>query len=112
MAFPALSAAPTGCQMEFIDDTIRSPFEAGYTQTRPRFTRHTRKFAVKYIMDSTDLAAINAHADTVRGSVIFSWSHPVTAVAYNVRYKEQPKSEPILNSKGALHAVEFSLEEA
>lgn len=112
MAFPTLSQAPVSCTTEIVDDTIKSQSEAGYVQTRPRFTRRMHKFAgIRYILEAADMALLMAHADTVKGSTIFAWTHPTSAVTYNVRYSPQPKSEPMLNAPW-LYSVEFGLEEA
>ncbi len=72
--------------------TISSPFEAGYRQTRPRFTRQPWRFALAWEecpLSVTDYAALKAFFDTVNfGAGIFTWTHPFTGTSYDVRFVE------------------------
>jgi hypothetical protein len=114
MAFPTLSAAPRSCPESVIDDTIKTDTEAGYVQTRPRFTKIRRTFGpIQYLLNRADRDLLVAHDESVKGSTIFTWTHPITGTSYNVRYKSdgRVKTEPLLDSSPRLFSAEFSLEE-
>lgn len=116
-AFPTISSTFTDFPQDPVDDTIDSTSEAGYKQTRPRFTRAIRVFGpCKLIVNSTDNATLIAFDATVKGSSIFTISHPITAEVLNVRFKKDGrlKSEPILgtNPGDRQFSIEFMLEEA
>lgn len=58
--------------------------------TRPRFTRARRTFKLNYkALTDADKALLDTFffTSTSRGSVIFSWTNPITSAAYNVRIK-------------------------
>lgn len=116
-AFPTISSAFMTFPEEPVDDTIDSPSESGYVQTRPRHTRVRRKFGpVKLIVNSTDNATLIAFDKSVRGSSIFTVVHPITSEVLNVRFKKDGrlKSDPIIGTNPAQRkfSIEFSLEEA
>ena len=72
------------------DGLISSSPEAGYIQTRPRFTRTRRTFRPLYKgLSDADKALLDAfyYTETSRGSVVFAWTHPITATSHNVRIK-------------------------
>ncbi len=77
------------------DSTIRSGYEAGYEHTRPRFTRTRRKFTIKYQnILADDKEDLEDFVDTVReGADIFTWTHPLTSITYNVRFDPIPRFE-------------------
>jgi len=79
--FPSLSRKPLGADFKeriSNDPTIRSPKEAGYVQTRARFTRVIMQYEVVYD------GITKAERDTVKafekqvgvGSAAFTWTHP------------------------------------
>ena len=115
-AFPTLESAFQSFPEQPVDDTISSESEAGYTTTRPRFTRVRRTFGpVKMILTRADRDALVAFDATVRGSSIFTLAHPDTGEVLNVRFasKGRVKVEAILSTHpdSRLYAAEFSLEE-
>ncbi len=116
-AFPTLSADFQSFPEQPVDDTISSPSEAGYTTTRPRFTRQRQTFGpVKMILDRADRDVLVAFDATVKGSSIFTLAHPETSEVLNVRFKSdgRVKTEPIMGSRPDVRVfvAEFSLEEA
>ena len=116
-AFPTLESAFQSFPEQPVDDTISSESEAGYTTTRPRFTRVRRTFGpVKMILTRADRDTLVAFDATVRGSSIFTLAHPDTGEVLNVRFasKGRVKVESILSTPpdARLYAAEFSLEEA
>lgn len=88
MAFPTLTSKPVYPITETrADNAIRSETEAGYTLTRPRFTRSRRNFAVAYRnISSTDRGLLVAHFDEATTSSVFSWTNPADSTVYQVRY--------------------------
>ncbi len=71
-----------------IDPTIRSPKEAGYVQTRAKFTRLTETFHVKIVgLDETDRDTLwDFERSMGVGSDIFAWTHPSRSVSYDTRF--------------------------
>ena len=89
--FPTLSVQPllTDFAEEPEDSTIRSDFEGGYLQTRPRFTRDRKTFGpVAYLnLTDGDKASLESFYDTVKCASIFAWIHPRTGATKNGRFK-------------------------
>ncbi len=71
-----------------VDPAIRSTSEGGYTTSRARFTRLTRKWTIHYEWTTT----VNKDAikvfETARvgGSESFTWTNPMDSTAYTVRF--------------------------
>ncbi len=99
MAFPVLSTTPLvdGYEDGLQDgSTIESPKEAGYVQTRPRFTREREQRHVIYSgLTAADVALLKAHQATVHiAADSFSWTDPFTATVYTMRYGGPIKFKP------------------
>ena len=90
-AFPTLSMIPTfplDPDGSIEDAVIRSPMTAGYSQTRPRYTRSRRGFGVNYRdLPDADVALLRTFEITTlrNGADSFTWVHPITAVSYTVQ---------------------------
>jgi len=89
--FPVLSRVP-GYPLdpdgELDDAAVRSPFDAGYEQTRPKFTRARRTWGINYRnLPDADVAILRAFelVTLVNGSDSFTWVHPLTGDSYGVR---------------------------
>lgn len=119
MAFPVLSINPLVEPFEqtaALDPTIRSEQEAGYVQTRPRFTRVPRKWHIAYSgLPLADKSALESHEISVNfGAGMFSWTNPIDGATHNVRYlgsiKFKPENgfDPLGNHSWS---AEFDLEE-
>jgi phage-related protein len=70
--------------------------EGGYVYTRPRHTRRPRKtFQFKFVdISETERETIQDFWDARRGgSGAFNWTHPITAVIYNVRFDPETELE-------------------
>ncbi len=98
--FPTLSKAPVyPLSWSKEDNTIRTPFEAGYQQTRSRFTRTRRKWAIQYEnLTSADAVLLDAFADgdDIDGATgSFTWVEPITEVSRTVRFQEYPKKSVV-----------------
>lgn len=109
--YPTLSTAPSYPIVEQRSDpTIKSEFDSGYMQTRPRYTRKKMVFNVNYDdIPNSDKGTLETFVDTVRGGAdYFNWTHPLTSTVYSVRFKETPQFELKLLNRWA---VSFVLEQ-
>jgi len=112
--FPTLSSAPLISAWEekaAFDPTLRSPFEAGYIQTRPKFTRIPYHWHVAYgDLSDTDKGTLKTFENTVKvGSDSFNWTNPTNSTVYSVRFLA-----PILfrlAADGEVWSAEFDLEQ-
>jgi hypothetical protein len=110
MAFPTLSKPPGyPLPVERIDNLIESPPESGLVITRNRFPRQRRKWSPRFEnLTQADHNLIEAHANTVGCSGIFTWAHPVSG-QYNVRYeKGSPKYQVVGYDGGYLYGYEMT----
>ena len=78
--FPVLSVAPERpLTRSWVDNMIKDSSDAGYTYSRPRYTRLKRKFSITYVaLVSADIADVDAFIETIRGADAFTWVHPTT----------------------------------
>lgn len=94
--FPTLSQAPDfplDPDGEIEDLVLRSGAEAGYEQTRPRFTRARRTWGVNYLLlPDADVTLLRAfETSTLRnGADSFTWTHPLGGT-YTVRLAQPIK---------------------
>lgn len=111
MAFPNLSAKPRTCPSTQVDNTVRSPVEAGYVLTRPRFTRQLYKFGpMEIVCDATDKGLFEAFYQTVWTSTIFDWTHPISGTVYKVRFDAPPTITPLEGRKAnRYYTIDFTL---
>lgn len=114
-AFPTLSKPPSyplDPDGDIDDGILRSPKEAGYDQTRPRFTRTRRTWGVTYKgLPDADVVTLRAFEITTlrNGADLFTWAHPLEGNSYTVRL-----AAPIKFQRAGipLHAnVSFTLRE-
>lgn len=111
-AFPVLTITPAyPIQRKRRDNTIKSESEAGYIQSRPRFTRKTSEFGpLDYQpLTAAEKVQIEALHDQVGCSALFTWTMPVEGSTHNVRFKEEPTFKLI---GPGMWSCSFSLEEA
>lgn len=99
--FPTLLSLPTyPLEEEREDGTIRTPYEAGYEHTRPKFSRRGRKtWRVRYIyIPTADKDTLDAFITTVReGAYTFTWVNPQSAESIGVRFGEIPRFSYVIN---------------
>lgn len=114
MDFPTLEGCVRSITEQAIDDTISSSAEAGYVTTRPRFTRVRQTIPVKMTISASDKVTLQAFDASVRGSVIFNWTHPISSNVMQVRFKsdDRPLFTPIGTASNRHYEVSFTLEEA
>jgi len=74
------------------NSVLRSKFEGGYVQTRPRFTRARRVWQITYNqLSSANKILIDNFIDTVLGGAdSFTWTNPQNSTSYTVRFKDNP----------------------
>ena len=117
--FPSLTGVPANPDvLEFQDSistnpTIRTPKDAGYQQTRSRFTRYPRAWRIVYNgIITTDKNLIRTHEEERGvGGNSFTWTNPEDDVAYTVRFIRPIMYQPWENTNYTRWIVSFDLEE-
>ena len=116
--FPTLTITPTirgWKESKAVDPTLRVQTEAGYAQTRAKFTRITKKWgAIQYSgMFDSDKALISAFEETVKvGSDSFTWTNSEDNASYTVRFLAPIEYElTYKNGNEKQWSVSFQLEE-
>lgn len=93
LAWPNISPPVYGMEEAPEDAVIRSEMEAGYEQTRARFTRNRSTFTLKWsALSAADTAALLTFYKTTAGNgiALIDWTHPATSATHVVRFKEPP----------------------
>jgi len=112
--FPTLATVPSfplDPDGEIEDAVLRSPFTGGYELTRPKYTRSRRIWGLRYpMLTPADKNTLFTFEQTTlrNGADSFTWTHPVTATAYTVRFAAPIKYHYFDRNK---FAVDFSLRE-
>jgi len=91
MAWPSIGTPQIILAESSRASTIRSPFEAGYMQTRARFTRMPKRFELHWNhLSAADLATLRTYYEStvVGGANAFDWTHPTTSTVYSCRFAE------------------------
>jgi len=88
-SFPSSLPDPEvhGLEEDYNKTAVRTEFEAGYVQSRARFTRARRTWSKIYWtgLSSSDLSTLLTFFNTYQGDS-FTWTHPITSVEYTVRF--------------------------
>lgn len=85
-AFPSIMAPSFPLDEATFKPQIRTEFEAGYVQSRPRCTRARSRFELTWkAMPEADLATLRTFFETYQGDN-FDWTHPTSATTYDVRF--------------------------
>lgn len=93
------------------DGVIRSQFENGAEQSRLRFSRDRIDYQLRWTrMTTTDKGSLTTFFDTttVRGSLSFNWTNPITSVTKEYRFTGPPKITAV---DVGFWAVEFQIRE-
>jgi hypothetical protein len=91
------------------DVVIRTSFDSGIDQVRPRFTTGVRDMPMQLLLTTAQLATFDAfYTSTIFGSLAFDWKHPRTGLTAEFRFKERPG--PYQPLTGDLWRVPFILE--
>lgn len=90
---------------------IQKEFEAGYSQTRPRYTRAKKRFTLRWdYMPTTEVDLLrDFYEDDAVGGAAFTWQHPISGAYHAVRFTEDELICTRLSA--AWWAVEVRLEE-
>lgn len=91
MSYPDIKA-PKSIKKTPVDNTLRSPTEAGYVQARPRTTRPIYDFDVSLFLPEADKILLEAHDVSETGASIWSWYCNLDATTYQVRYTKRVSS--------------------
>lgn len=96
-----------------VDPTIRSPKEAGYVQTRSRYTRLPRTHHVVYRgLTNTDKESIRTHEiERGVGGASFTWVAPDRVTTLTVRFASPAIYTPFDETNYKFWNVEMELEE-
>ncbi len=87
---------------------LRSSSDSGYVMTRRVFTRTPKLFSVNYSnLNITEHDELETFIDTFGTSLNFNWTHPLSGVVYDVRFKVRPT----LTGTGPLWFMDAELEE-
>lgn len=93
--YPTSLPAPMGGTLEegSVDPWVQDQGEVGAPRRRKRFTRTLHQFPFKLRLTDAQKAALLAfYDDTLDDGVeIFNWTHPTTAVVYEVRFSSRPR---------------------
>lgn len=82
-AFPDICPPQTPLKDPLYKPKVRTEFENGTVQSRPRFTRAKKKFVLKWEKISReDRETLEAFFDAI-GADVFVYTHPVTGRQYN-----------------------------
>jgi len=87
MAWPSIAAPTYTTGGEIYLPIIRTEFEGGYVQSRPRATRWTRRWNLVWTaMTEADFQTFEAYFRTMRTTD--TWTEPVTSTSYTFRFSE------------------------
>jgi hypothetical protein len=90
-SFPTLSRPPDfPLTQTWEDSTLATKSDAGYVQTRQRFTKERKKWSFKYTnLTEQDVIDIRAFVTLVKGKAdIFTWTDPTNGTSYSVRFED------------------------
>lgn len=111
LQFPSLEVSPKlPVPKTPRSNCISSPVDAGYSQRRPRFTRPVYDFGqVEYpVLTTAEKDLIEAHFNTVKCTVAFDWTMPMTTETYAVYFKDPG---PVFSPVGpGIWSATFNLE--
>jgi len=84
--WPAISPPAYGLEEEVYRPHVRSEFEVGYVQSRPRSLRSVRRWRLSWdLLSESDYQLLKTFFETYQGGS-FTWTHPVSAVQYTCRF--------------------------
>jgi len=108
MAFPTI-AAPKSIKRTPVDNTLRSPTDAGYVQARPRTTRKIYDFEVSLLLSTAHRILLEDYYDLVGGATIFSWYCTKYNTTYQVRFTK-PVSSSVNPEQKNYYDVSFAVQ--
>jgi len=109
MTWPTIQAPSFPLEEEIIKPQIKTEFEAGYAQSRPRATVAKRRFRLVWkAMPDADFTSLASAFASDQGSA-FTWTHPSTSSSYTVRYAEDGLRSTLQTT--GLRSVSVTLEQ-
>lgn len=98
-----------GFSLTLPDNLLRTTMDVGPAKVRRRTTSNVTKVQGSMLLSTTDLAAFQTFYITTLsyGVTQFTWVHPITGVACDMRFTEPPKYSP---ASGDYVDVQMSLE--
>lgn len=90
----SLPVAQDGSLVEgYFESFVSDQPEVGAPRRRKRFTRALRRFSFTMVLTTAQVATLRTFIDTTsdRGVLEFNWTHPITAVAYEMRFDGLPE---------------------
>lgn len=90
----SLPVALVGTLQEIVGESfVSDPAQIGAARRRKRFTRILKTFMFRLTLTNAEAAALRTFVDTTSdgGVLEFNWTHPVTAVAYEMRFASLPQ---------------------
>ena len=110
MAFPDIQH-PSRIEVSHHRKKVRSDFEAGYVQQRPRWTRSRKKFNLRWdLLPEADLTTLLDHFDNNQGST-FNWTHPIRNTTYTVMYSGDSINYDLSADRVKYYSASVELEE-
>lgn len=110
-AWPSIQAPSYPLAITPEDAVIRTEFDAGYQQTRPRFTRNRKTWGLKWTaMPEADwVTLLNFFVSTLaNGAGITDWTIPGTSSVYAVRFTKPPVASVVAPN---IYQVEVEIRE-
>jgi hypothetical protein len=92
--FPTLSINPSYPIGETREDSaIVTEFDAGYDQSRAKYSRVRYIFTINYkLIPSADKTLLTTFITTVNGRAdAFNWTHPQSSTVYSVKFNKIPE---------------------
>jgi len=110
MSWPSIQAPSYPLEEIVFKPQIKSEFESGYVQSRPRATIAKRRFTLRWKAMSDAHFSSLCSAFTADVGSTFSWNHPATGSAYTVRYTSDSIESSV--TVPGYRQVQLSIEEA
>ena len=93
--FPTTLTAPTEGDFKenYLETRVMDQGQVGSPRSRNRFTRGLERFSFSMNLTDAQKAILDTFYITTlsRGVEIFNWTHPTTAVVYEVKFSVRPK---------------------
>lgn len=94
--FPSIAGPGSLTQDDYLPQ-VKTEFEAGYVQSRPRHTRARHVFKLSWnAVTAADYATLEAFFEAQQGNT-FTWTHPVSETEYTVRFADDRLSPEFIS---------------
>ena len=105
-AFPTIQIPDYPMGEDTYVPQVRTEFDSGYVQSKARFTRSRKVFTLNWkAMTAANFATLDAFL-VANAGIAFTWTHPLTAVAYSVRHRDDSlKSQVVRRDRRQISIV-------